>query len=87
MRRPQLRCQSICSRQRNYRGPYSHAAIKVFDILVGETNAARGYEGANRRWLVGAVDPILRVAEIHRACAQRIGYTTGHEARQVRLAA
>jgi len=32
------------------------------------------------------MDPILCVAEIHRACAERIGFTTGHEARQVRLA-
>src|ERR1700687_1107161 len=84
--RPQARCGRICSRQYDYGRPYSHTAVKVFDVLVGQTNAARGYEGANRRWLIGAMDPILRVAEIHRACAERIGFTTGHEARQIRLA-
>ena len=36
-------------------------------------------------WLVPWI-PILRVAEIHRACAERIGLTTGHKARQVGLA-
>jgi hypothetical protein len=84
--RQQLRCRRVRCRQYNYGRPYSHAPVKIFDIIVSQTNTARGHEGANRRWLIGAVDPILRVAEIHRACAERIGFTTGHEARQVRLA-
>src|SRR5260370_14172746 len=76
----------VRSRQYNHGRPYSHTVIKVCDIVVGETNASRGHEAANRRWLIGAMDPKLRVAEIHRACTERIGFTTGHEARQVRLA-
>ena len=69
-----------------YFRPYSHAPVKIFDILIGQTNAAGGHETADGRWLVGAVDPIFRVAEIHCARTERIGFTTGHEARKVRLA-
>jgi hypothetical protein len=78
--RPQLRRRRIRSRQ------YNHAAVKVLNILVGQTNAAGGHEAADGRWLIGTVDPILRVAEIHRTRAERIGFAAGHEARQVRLA-
>ena len=68
-----------------YFRPYSHAPVKIFDILIGQTNAAGGHEAADGRWLIGAVDPIFRVAEIHRTRAEWIGFTAGHEARQVRL--
>src|SRR6266568_4097054 len=54
-----------------YFRPYSHAPVKIFDILIGQTNAAGGHETADGRWLVGAVDPIFRVAEIHCARTER----------------
>src|SRR5271163_1270560 len=41
---------------------------------------------ADRLRRVGAVDAIYGGAEIHGACAKRIARSTGHEARQVRLA-
>ena len=47
-------------------------AIEVLDVLVDQTNAARGHELADGRWLVGAVDAIERVAEIERTRAERI---------------
>jgi hypothetical protein len=52
-------------------------AVKFPDVLVGQASAARRHEGANGRRLIGAVDPILGVAELHRAHAERIGFTTG----------
>ena len=83
--RPQLRRRCVRSRQHNDGGSNGDTAVKVFDVLVGQTNAAEGHEAADRRWLIGAVDPILGVAEIHRACAERVGFAAGHKARQVRL--
>src|SRR6516165_4781487 len=86
MPRPQLRGRRVRSRQYNYGRADSHAAVEVFDIFVGQTNTARGHEGAYGGGLIGAVDTVFRVTEIHRACPKRIGFTPGHEARQVGLA-
>ena len=86
MPRAQLRRRGIRSRQYNHGRADSHTAVKVLNVLVGQTNAARGHEAADGRWLIGAVDPVFGVAEIHRARPERIGFTAGHEARQVRLA-
>ena len=63
----QLRCCGICSRQYDDARADSHTAVKVLDVLIGQTNAAGGHEGADGRWLIGAVDSVFRVAEIHRA--------------------
>jgi len=82
---PQLRCRGICSRQYDDARADRHTAVKVFDVLVGQTNATGGHEGADGRWLIGAMDAIFRVAEIHRSRAEGIGFTAGHEAGQVRL--
>src|SRR5439155_13781057 len=46
---------------------------------------ARRYKRANRGWLVGAVNAIECLAEIKRARAKRIAFTTSHEARQIGL--
>src|SRR6516165_7037261 len=81
---PQLRCRGICSRQYDDARADRHTAVKVFDVLVGQTNAAGGHEGADGRWLIGAMDAIFRVAEIHRSRADGIGFTAGHEARKVK---
>src|ERR1700746_4113439 len=60
-------------------------AIEVLDVLVGQTNAARGHELADRRRLVGAVYAIERVAEIERTRAERIACSSRHHPRQVGL--
>src|SRR6516165_3023276 len=86
MPRPQLRRCGIRSRQYNHGRADGDTAVKILDVLVGETNATRGHETPDGRRLISAVDPILGVAEIHCARAERIGFTTRHEARQVRLA-
>ena len=86
MPRPQLRGCRVRSRQYNYGRADGHTAVEVFDILVGQTNTARGHEGAYGGGLICAVDTVFRVAEIHRACPKRIGLTTGHETWQIRLA-
>ena len=39
---------------------------KIFDVIVGEPDAARGHEAADGRRLIGPVDAIHRVAEIQR---------------------
>ena len=62
------------------------AVEQVGDILVQHADAARGDELADRRGLVGAMDPIDGGTEIHRARAQRIAGAAGHEARQIGLA-
>ena len=81
MPRPQLRRRCVRSRQYNHGRANSDTAVKVLDILVRQTNAARGHEAAYGRRLIGAVNPIFCVAQIHRTRAERIGFTTGHEAR------
>jgi hypothetical protein len=86
MPRPQLRRRGIRSRQYNHGRADSHTAVKVLNVLVSQTNATGGNEAADGRWLIGAVDPIFGVAEIHRTGAEWICFAAGHEARQVRLA-
>src|SRR5262249_4974383 len=86
MPRPQLRRCGIRSRQYNHGRANSDTAVKILDVLVGETNATRGHEAPDGRWLIGAVDTIDGIAKIHRTRTERIGFTTGHEARQIRLA-
>src|SRR5260370_25213500 len=82
----QLRCRRVCCRQHDDARTYRHTAVKVLNVLIGQTNATRRYEGGDRRWLIGPMDSIFRVAEIHGARAEGIGFTAGHEARQVWLA-
>src|SRR5262249_6369553 len=60
--------------------------IKVLDILIAETNAAGGHEAADGRWLIGAVDAVYGITEIHRTRAEWIGFTASHESRQIGLA-
>src|SRR5690242_14817080 len=64
----------------------AHAIVEIFDVVVGEPDAARRHKAADRRRLVGAVDAIDGITEIERASAERIGFAAGHEAWQVRLA-
>src|SRR6202007_2867940 len=78
--------------RRRAAGPYDHAgadldAIKeIADVFVQHADAARRDELADRRRLIGAVDTVDRIAEIHRTRAQRVAGTAGHEARQIGLA-
>src|SRR5271157_1417979 len=63
-----------------------HAIIEIGDVLVDEAEAA-GRDGvADRLRLVGAVDAVDGLAEIHRPRAERIARPARHEARQVGLA-
>src|SRR6516165_3580571 len=81
MPRPQLRRRCVRSRQYNHGRANCDTAVKILDVLVGETKADGGHEAPDGRWLIGAVDTIDGIAKIHRTRAQRIGFTTGHEAR------
>ena len=67
---PQLRRRCVRSRQYNHGRANSDTAVKILDILVGETNATRGHEAPDGRWLIGAVNPIFCAAQIHRTRAE-----------------
>src|SRR5689334_11225548 len=59
--------------------------IEIRHVFIGEADTARRHERANRGWLVGAVNAVKRLAEIERARAKWIAFTTSHEARQIGL--
>src|SRR5215470_16132438 len=63
-----------------------HPLVEVDDLVVRQTEAARRHGMADRLRLVGAMDAVDRVAEIHRAGAERVARTTCHPTRQVGLA-
>jgi hypothetical protein len=83
---PQLRRRRIRSRQHNDAGAHRDPPVKVLDVLIGQTNAAGGHEAADSGWLIGAVEAVFSIAQIHRARAERIGLATSHKAWEVRLA-
>ena len=62
-----------------------HAAVKVDDIRIGETEAAGRHGVPDRLRLVGAVNAIFRMPDVERAGTQRIAGPSGHEAGQIRL--
>src|SRR5436305_1257322 len=70
----------------NHLGADGHALIEVGDIGVDQPETARRDGGADRVGPVGAVDAVDGGAEIHRAGAERVAGTAGHEARQIGLA-
>src|SRR6266851_1285637 len=57
--------------------------VKINDIFVGQTDAARSGRGADGVRLVRAVYAIHRVAEIKGACTERIGGAAAHVTRKV----
>ena len=63
-----------------------HAAVEILDVLVEHADAAGRNIMADGRGLVGAVDAVERVAEIHGARAERIARPARHLPRQIRLA-
>src|SRR5205823_3982464 len=71
------------ARQHDHAGPDLDAGVEVRDVLVGQPDAARRYEGADGRGLVGAMDAVERLAQVERAGAERVAGTAGHEARQI----
>src|SRR3984893_9465670 len=81
--RPQLQFRLL---SHDYLGAHGDAFIEIGYVGVDEPEAARGDLGADRVRPVGAVDAVDGGAEIHRARAERIAGTAGHEARQIRLA-
>src|SRR5262249_39757636 len=62
-----------------------NTGVEVDDVSVGQPYAAGGHERANGRWLIGAMETVRGIAEIKRACAERIAWATGHETRQIGL--
>src|SRR6185437_7802344 len=62
-----------------------YAIVEVDDIGVAHADAAGRHVLTDRPGLVRAVDTVQRRAEIHRARAQGIVRTAGHEMRQIRL--
>src|SRR3954447_12996087 len=75
-------CGIVCLRPHDHAGADVYARKQVLDIVVEQADAARGYEGADGRRLVGAVDAVDRLAEIERPRTQRITGTARHEAGQ-----
>ncbi len=73
-------------RQHHDLGADIDPAEQIGDVLIGQADAARRDELADRRGIVGAVDAVLAGAEIHRARAERVARAAGHEARQIGLA-
>ena len=63
-----------------------HPLVKIDDVLVAHTDAARGYICADGPWLVRAVNAIKARAKIKGARAERIVDAAGHETRQIGLA-
>src|SRR3984893_10732821 len=57
--------------------------IEVDDILVGQSHAARGRGCPDSVRLVRAMDAIHGIAQVHCACAKRIGRTTAHMMGQI----
>src|SRR5208337_2082417 len=67
-------------------GPDRHAIIEIADVRIDQAETA-GRDGvADRLRLVGAVDAVDGLAEIHCPRAHRIARSARHEARQVGLA-
>ena len=73
-------------RQHHDPGADIDAAEQVGDVFIGQADAARGNELADGRGIVGAVNAVFAGAKIHRARAERVAGTAGHETRQIRLA-
>ena len=67
-------------------GADGHAAVQIHHVLVAHPNAPRGDELSDCGRFVRAVDPVKRIAEIERACAEWIVQSAGHELRQARAA-
>src|SRR5579862_3951721 len=59
--------------------------IEIGDVGIDQPEAAGRDGGADGVGTVGAVDTIDGGAEIHRARAERVAGSAGHEARQIRL--
>src|SRR5678815_2474186 len=63
-----------------------NAAVKILDVFIKKADAARRYERADRRWLVGAMDSIECISKIESARAKRVAGPPRHHARQIWLA-
>src|SRR5690606_19459397 len=68
-------------------GTNRDAIIEVLDVLIGHAETTGRDRLADRLRLVGAVDPVQRRAEIHRASAERVLDAAGHVTRQIGAAA
>src|SRR5258707_14507120 len=69
----------------NNLGADRNAIVEVGHVGIDQPEATGRDRGADRIRPVGAVDAIDGGAEIHRAGAERVAGSAGHEARQIRL--
>src|SRR5262249_5515677 len=89
---PPTRADQRCRSHRRPRREHYHARadlyslVEVHDVLVCESDAARGYESPDGRGLVRAVDAVERVAQEKRAGAEGVAPASGHKTRQIGLA-
>src|SRR3569833_3014110 len=73
-------------RQHDDAGADGDAAEQVADVFIGQPDASRRNELADRAGIIGAVNAILAGAQVHRARSKGITGPTGHEAWQIGLA-
>jgi len=66
-------------------GADGNAVIQVHDILIDQAKAAGRHRVADSLRLVGSMDSVDRIAEIHGPSSQGVAGTSRHKARQVRL--
>src|SRR5262249_49755309 len=89
---PPTRADRRCRSHRRPRREHYHARadfyslVEVHNVLVCESDAARGYESPDGRGLVRAVDAVERVTQIKCARPEGVALATGHKARQIGLA-
>jgi hypothetical protein len=76
---------SGCRKHDHFRSDI-HPLIKVHDIFISQPNTAGRNSLPDRIGLVGAVNSIFGLAQIHRPSAERIAGTACHKPRQIRLA-
>src|SRR6266704_2289341 len=67
-------------------GADRNAIVEVGNVGIDQPEATGGDRGADRIRPIGAVDAVDGGAEIHRAGAERVAGSAGHEAWQIRLA-
>ena len=75
---------SGCRKHDHFRSDF-HPPIKVHDVLIGQPDTAGRNPLPDRIGVVGAVNSIFRLAQIHRPGAERVAGTACHKPRQIGL--
>ena len=76
----------IAARQYDDPGPNGNSLVEIGYVSVCQPDAAAGNMLSNGGWIVGSMDSIDRLAQVHRARTQRVADAAGHKARQIGLA-